>query len=155
MLSLGIEGSANKLGVGIVKEDGTILSNVRHTYITPPGTGFLPKETAEHHRKHILRLVKEAIAEAKIRPVAAHDPERKIPFCVSCVDTMRTEHAERDHSSCSLPYTLIDIGLTPPYLAGGAGLRMLHKGPWHGRAFTRVRGGSKDPRTGEQIQGCV
>ena len=37
MISLGIEGSANKLGVGIVREDGTILSNVRHTYITPPG----------------------------------------------------------------------------------------------------------------------
>ena len=37
MIALGIEGSANKLGVGIVREDGTILSNVRHTYITPPG----------------------------------------------------------------------------------------------------------------------
>jgi hypothetical protein len=37
MIALGIEGSANKLGVGIVREDGTILSNVRHTFITPPG----------------------------------------------------------------------------------------------------------------------
>ena len=37
MLALGLEGSANKLGVGIVKDDGTILANVRHTYITPPG----------------------------------------------------------------------------------------------------------------------
>ena len=37
MLSIGLEGSANKLGVGIVKEDGSILANVRHTYITPPG----------------------------------------------------------------------------------------------------------------------
>jgi tRNA A37 threonylcarbamoyltransferase TsaD len=45
MLAIGLEGSANKLGVGIVKDDGTILANVRHTYITPPGTGFLPKET--------------------------------------------------------------------------------------------------------------
>lgn len=42
---LGIEGSANKIGVGIVKEDGTILANVRRTYITPPGQGFLPKDT--------------------------------------------------------------------------------------------------------------
>ena len=41
MIALGIEGSANKLGVGIVREDGTILSNVRHTYITPPGMLFL------------------------------------------------------------------------------------------------------------------
>lgn len=49
-LALGIEGSANKIGVGILKEDGTILSNPRTTFITPPGTGFLPKETAIHHR---------------------------------------------------------------------------------------------------------
>ena len=68
MLAIGIEGSANKLGVGIVREDGSILSNVRHTYITPPGTGFLPKETAEHHRRHIIRLAREAMAEAKIKP---------------------------------------------------------------------------------------
>ena len=31
MLVLGIEGSANKVGVGIVKDDGSILSNPRHT----------------------------------------------------------------------------------------------------------------------------
>jgi hypothetical protein len=37
MLAMGLEGSANKLGVGIVREDGTILANVRHTFITPPG----------------------------------------------------------------------------------------------------------------------
>ena len=30
-LVLGIEGSANKIGVGIVNEDGDILSNPRHT----------------------------------------------------------------------------------------------------------------------------
>ena len=33
MLVLGIEGSANKVGVGIVKDDGTILANPRHTYV--------------------------------------------------------------------------------------------------------------------------
>lgn len=30
-LALGIEGSANKVGVGIVREDGEILANPRHT----------------------------------------------------------------------------------------------------------------------------
>ena len=49
MLAIGLEGSANKLGVGIVREDGTILANVRHTYITPPGarTQAAPA-TSEH-----------------------------------------------------------------------------------------------------------
>jgi N6-L-threonylcarbamoyladenine synthase len=31
MLALGIEGSANKVAVGIVKDDGTILANPRRT----------------------------------------------------------------------------------------------------------------------------
>ena len=35
--ALGIEGSANKIGVGIVDSDGNILANPRKTYITPPG----------------------------------------------------------------------------------------------------------------------
>lgn len=44
MIVIGFEGSANKIGVGIVKDDGTILANVRHTYITPPGEGFFKKQ---------------------------------------------------------------------------------------------------------------
>ncbi len=36
-IALGIEGSANKIGVGIVDEDGHIYANPRFTYITPPG----------------------------------------------------------------------------------------------------------------------
>jgi N6-L-threonylcarbamoyladenine synthase len=35
------------------------------------GTGFLPKETAAHHRTHIIRLVREALEEAKIKPVSS------------------------------------------------------------------------------------
>ena len=54
VVALGIEGSANKVGVGIVRyEPGSneyaILSNPRRTFNAPPGHGFLPKETARHH----------------------------------------------------------------------------------------------------------
>ncbi|KAK8987856.1 hypothetical protein V6N11_065462 [Hibiscus sabdariffa] len=66
MIALGFEGSANKIGVGVVTLDGTILSNPRHTYITPPGQGFLPRETAQHHLQHVLPLVKLALKEARI-----------------------------------------------------------------------------------------
>lgn len=75
MLILGIEGSANKLGVGIVTdqfvngdEKTMILSNPRVTFITPPGTGFLPRETSQHHKAHIIAMVKAALEEAKVRP---------------------------------------------------------------------------------------
>jgi N6-L-threonylcarbamoyladenine synthase len=66
-LALGIEGSANKIGVGIVTETGEILANPRRTHIPPPGSGFLPKETAEHHRKFVLVLVQEALDTAGVR----------------------------------------------------------------------------------------
>ena len=63
---IGFEGSANKMGVGIVDEKGNVLSNPRDTYITPPGTGFMPSETAKHHREVILGLTKQALEEAKL-----------------------------------------------------------------------------------------
>ncbi|KAI8475424.1 MAG: putative O-sialoglycoprotein endopeptidase [Monoraphidium minutum] len=66
VVALGIEGSANKCGVGVVLEDSTILSNPRHTYITPPGTGFLPRETALHHQEWVLPLVAQALEEAGV-----------------------------------------------------------------------------------------
>lgn len=46
LIALGIEGSANKVGVGIVcyaSDQYSILSNPRKTYITLPGHGFLPR----------------------------------------------------------------------------------------------------------------
>ncbi|KAK8810610.1 hypothetical protein WA158_007185 [Blastocystis sp. Blastoise] len=69
IVALGIEGSANKLGVGIIRSNGPdcqILSNVRKTYISPPGQGFLPKETAWHHQLHVAPLVRYALNEAKM-----------------------------------------------------------------------------------------
>jgi N6-L-threonylcarbamoyladenine synthase len=71
MISLGIEGSANKIGVGIIQHPqkgwpALVLANIRHTHITPPGEGFLPRDTAKHHREWALKLVREALQEAKI-----------------------------------------------------------------------------------------
>lgn len=68
MYVIGLEGSANKLGVGIVDEHGKIYANVRHTFITPPGTGFLPRETAQHHQQWAIPLVKQALEQAGLRP---------------------------------------------------------------------------------------
>ena len=74
MISLGLEGSANKLGVGIISHPGpasgtdapVVLANLRHTYVTPPGEGFLPKDTAKHHRAWVVRLVKQAMLQAGV-----------------------------------------------------------------------------------------
>jgi len=53
--------------VGIIR-DGEVLSNPRVTYITPPGEGFLPRDTAKHHRAHILEVLRKALEEAKLEP---------------------------------------------------------------------------------------
>lgn len=60
--ALGLEGSANKIGIGITSRNGDILANVRRTFIAPIGEGFLPKETAQHHRQHIHSLIHEAFS---------------------------------------------------------------------------------------------
>ncbi|OQR76555.1 putative tRNA threonylcarbamoyladenosine biosynthesis protein osgep-like [Tropilaelaps mercedesae] len=62
---IGFEGSANKLGVGIVR-DGKVLANPRVTYVTPPGEGFQPGPTAKHHRQHILKVLRDCLDEAGI-----------------------------------------------------------------------------------------
>ncbi|GAA6004667.1 hypothetical protein JCM11491_002186 [Sporobolomyces phaffii] len=81
LLALGLEGSANKLGVGLILhsppaqgetsatgDPGTvsILSNIRHTYVTPPGEGFLPSDTARHHKRWINEVVDKALKQGKV-----------------------------------------------------------------------------------------
>lgn len=93
-IALGIEASANKLGVGIVR-DGEILSNPRRTFVAPIGEGndwqdrqsykiyrlenttinfkrerfspgFMPNETAQHHQENVLIVVSAALREANV-----------------------------------------------------------------------------------------
>jgi N6-L-threonylcarbamoyladenine synthase len=42
------------------------LLQPRETYITPPGEGFLPSDTARHHRAQVLGLLRRALDEAKM-----------------------------------------------------------------------------------------
>jgi tRNA A37 threonylcarbamoyltransferase TsaD len=74
-IALGCEGSANKLGIGVIAHDddglpgsdkAIVLSNVRHTFVSPPGTGFLPKDTARHHRAFFVRVAQQALADAGV-----------------------------------------------------------------------------------------
>ncbi|OTB05764.1 hypothetical protein M426DRAFT_319444 [Hypoxylon sp. CI-4A] len=72
LLALGCEGSANKLGIGIISHDAAtnksaILANIRHTFVSPPGTGFLPKDTARHHRSFFAKLARSALQSAGIK----------------------------------------------------------------------------------------
>ncbi|KAG0419414.1 putative tRNA N6-adenosine threonylcarbamoyltransferase [Dictyocoela roeselum] len=66
MLILGFESSANKLGIAITRET-ILISNERLTFVTPPGSGFRPTETATHHRSKILDLLRKVLDESKIK----------------------------------------------------------------------------------------
>lgn len=70
--SIGLEGSANKIGVGIICHPpngraAEVLSNVRRTHVSEAGQGFLPKDTAKHHRIWVIPLVKQALAQAGVQ----------------------------------------------------------------------------------------
>jgi len=64
MICLGIEGTAHTLGIGIV-EDNIILSNVSKMYVPSKG-GIHPREAANHHASHFIKVLKKSIEKAGI-----------------------------------------------------------------------------------------
>lgn len=65
MISLGIEGTAEKTGVGIVDDEGNILS-MAGKQLFPEKGGIHPRIAAEHHAKWIPQLIPQAVEEAGI-----------------------------------------------------------------------------------------
>jgi len=67
MITLGIEGTAHTIGIGIVqKKDRTceILSNVIQTY-RPDSGGIHPREAANHHANHIAEVITISLEKAQ------------------------------------------------------------------------------------------
>lgn len=65
MITLGIEGTAHTLGVGIVETDRKILANVLDMY-KPPEGGLHPREAANHHADVVPSLILKALDEAGV-----------------------------------------------------------------------------------------
>jgi bifunctional N6-L-threonylcarbamoyladenine synthase / protein kinase Bud32 len=63
LICIGIEGTAEKTGVGIVDSSGEILSSVGKALI-PESGGIHPREAAEHHAATIVPLIKKALDES-------------------------------------------------------------------------------------------
>lgn len=64
MITLGIEGTAHTLGVGIVDSE-KVLSNVLDMY-RPPEGGLHPREAANHHADVVARIITDSVKEAGI-----------------------------------------------------------------------------------------
>lgn len=68
MITIGMEGTAHTIGVGITTSSDdhcTILSNVMKTY-RPKKGGIHPREAANHHSLHLSELIAQAVKQAGI-----------------------------------------------------------------------------------------
>ncbi|MBP1944837.1 N6-L-threonylcarbamoyladenine synthase/protein kinase Bud32 [Methanobacterium petrolearium] len=65
MICIGLEGTAEKTGVGIVDSEGNILASQGNALIPEKG-GIHPREAAEHHAENLIPLIKQALEEANL-----------------------------------------------------------------------------------------
>lgn len=65
MITIGIEGTAHTLGVGIVDSDRKVIANVLDMY-RPPEGGLHPREAANHHADVVPSLIVKALDEAGV-----------------------------------------------------------------------------------------
>ncbi|MCL2607143.1 MAG: bifunctional N(6)-L-threonylcarbamoyladenine synthase/serine/threonine protein kinase [Methanomassiliicoccaceae archaeon] len=65
MITLGIEGTAHTLGIGITDGECNVLSNVINMY-KPPEGGLHPREAANHHADIVAETIQKAVSDAGI-----------------------------------------------------------------------------------------
>ncbi len=65
MICLGIEGTAEKTGIGIVDSDGNILATCGDQ-LYPEVGGIHPREAANFHAEHIVPLINDALEESSL-----------------------------------------------------------------------------------------
>ncbi len=64
---LGIESTADDLGVGIITFDGKVMANIISAFMPAEG-GIHPREAARHHAEVAGKVIREALEKAKISP---------------------------------------------------------------------------------------
>lgn len=67
MICIGLEGTAEKTGVGIVDSEGNILA-LQGRALLPEKGGIHPREAAEHHAENLVPLIKKSLDEANLKP---------------------------------------------------------------------------------------
>jgi N6-L-threonylcarbamoyladenine synthase/protein kinase Bud32 len=65
-MCLGVESTADNLGVGIASSDGIILANEISTHVPEEG-GIHPREAARHHADHMGQIIGKALDVAGIK----------------------------------------------------------------------------------------
>ena len=65
LICIGLEGTAEKTGVGIVNSEGNILASQGRALIPEKG-GIHPREAANHHAESLVPLIKQALDQADL-----------------------------------------------------------------------------------------
>ncbi len=65
LICIGLEGTAEKTGVGIVDSEGKILASQGQALIPQKG-GIHPREAAEHHANTLIPLIKKSLEESQL-----------------------------------------------------------------------------------------
>ncbi len=65
---LGIESTAHTFSVSVVSSDGKILSNPKHTYLPPEGSGIHPFEASKSHLRAAPSVLREALESSRMGP---------------------------------------------------------------------------------------
>jgi len=65
LISLGVESTADNLGIGIVTGDGEVLANITKIHVPEEG-GIHPREAARHHSENIGSIIRKALDTAEI-----------------------------------------------------------------------------------------
>lgn len=65
MIALGVESTADNLGIGIVSSEKKVLANILQIHVPEEG-GIHPREAARHHSENMGNAIKKAIETARI-----------------------------------------------------------------------------------------
>ena len=66
MIALGVESTADNLGVGIVTDDKEVLANIIDVHVPEEG-GIHPREAARHHSEQMGEVIHKAMERAGVR----------------------------------------------------------------------------------------
>jgi N6-L-threonylcarbamoyladenine synthase len=66
-ICLGIESTAHTFGVGIIDNTGKILANEKKQYVNEEGQGIKPYDVSQHHYKHAIDVLKQALNKANLK----------------------------------------------------------------------------------------
>ncbi len=99
MICLGIESSAHTFGIGIVTDEGKILSNEKSVYTPPSGKGIIPHDAANFHKQNSEKVLELSLNKAGLKitdiDLVAYTAGAGLPPCLLIGSNFALEIAKK------------------------------------------------------------